>query len=276
MICDGQGCSVIAHLHCYFSAGSQDANDAITDIEHWHCENCGGLPRHMHPRPRAAKQARVSFDPDLDVATESLTIERGLATGLQGGGWGGHWPTRVEISQQNTGKGKEAMEHPIITSQRTLEDRSANLTLPPDHDVVVDTTTCYLCRRADLWLYLTCDVCQLTTHAKCYYRLGSDEATYYETNTSDWRCQDCGGPQRHADCTISDDGQGIQRQAGQRPSNSGHAALGMPSEDYILGSDSHDSGIVQQHSKKPRRQQAKKYKHPQGIRPPRPKETKRN
>ena len=41
MICDGQGCSVIAHLNCYFSAGSQDATDAITDIEHWHCEHCG-------------------------------------------------------------------------------------------------------------------------------------------------------------------------------------------------------------------------------------------
>ena len=55
MICDGWGCSVIAHLNCYFSAGSQDANDAITDIEHWHCENCGGLPRprtHIHTRKR--------------------------------------------------------------------------------------------------------------------------------------------------------------------------------------------------------------------------------
>ena len=41
MICDGRGCSVLAHLHCYFTAGSRDTNDAITDIEHWHCENCG-------------------------------------------------------------------------------------------------------------------------------------------------------------------------------------------------------------------------------------------
>ena len=77
MICDGQGCSVIAHLNCYFSVGSKDANDALTDIEHWHCENCGGLPRNMHPRSRAAKRARVSFDPDLDVVRESLTIEGG-------------------------------------------------------------------------------------------------------------------------------------------------------------------------------------------------------
>ena len=230
----------------------------------------------MHPRPRAAKRARVSFDPALDVVTESLITEGALATGHQGGGWGGHWQTRTEMPQLTTGKGKEVMEHPIITSKRTPQALSARLTLQPDPDAVVETTICHFCRGADLWLYFTCAVCQLTTHAKCYYRLGSDEDTYYETNTSDWRCQDCGGPQRHADCAISDDGQGIQRQAGPRPSNSGYAAFGMPSEDYTLGSDSHDSGIVQQHSKKPRRQQAKKYKHPQGIRPPRPKETKRN
>ena len=259
MICDGRGCSVIAHLNCYFSAGSKDANDTISDIEHWHCENCGGLPRHMHPRPRAAKRARVSFDPDLDVVTESPITEGGPATGHQGGGWGGHWQTRTEMPQLTTGKGKEAMEPPIITSKRTLEALSASFTLQevqlPDHkrhlgarrtgsshqtpgggsdaaDAVairdrlllrraidpmdydrgvlaahpsrqpghsVETTTCHFCRRADLWLYLTCGVCQLTTHAKCYYRLGSHEATYYETHSSDWRCQDCGGPQRHAD-----------------------------------------------------------------------------
>jgi hypothetical protein len=80
MICDGRGCSVIAHLHCYFTAGSQDANDAITDIEHWHCENCGGLPRHIHPRPPAAKRARVSFDPDLPgpVVTETPITREAL------------------------------------------------------------------------------------------------------------------------------------------------------------------------------------------------------
>jgi len=43
---DGLGCSVIAHLHCYFTAGSRDANDTITDIEHWQCKNCGGLSSH--------------------------------------------------------------------------------------------------------------------------------------------------------------------------------------------------------------------------------------
>ena len=130
MICDGQGCSVIAHLNCYFSVGSKDANDAITDIEHWHCENCGGLPRHMHPRPRAAKRARVSFDPDLDVVTESLTIEGVPATGHQDGGWGGHWPTRTEIPQLASGKGKEAMEQPLTPSKRTLEVLSTGFAPP--------------------------------------------------------------------------------------------------------------------------------------------------
>ena len=129
MICDGQGCSVIAHLNCYCSAGSQDANDAITDIEHWQCEKCGGLPRHMHLRPRAAKRARVSFDPDLDVVTESPTIEGGLATGLQGGGWGGHWPTRVETPQPITGNGKETMDPPIKKCKRTPETPAARLHL---------------------------------------------------------------------------------------------------------------------------------------------------
>jgi len=110
MLCDGRWCSVIARLNCYFSAGSQDANDAITDIEHCHCEKCGGLPRHMHPRPQAAKRARVSFGPDLAVATETLITQRGSATGLHSGGWGRHWPTRTEMPQLATGKGKEAME----------------------------------------------------------------------------------------------------------------------------------------------------------------------
>ena len=91
------------------------------------------------------------------------------------------------MPQLTTGKGKEAMEPPIITSKRTLEALSASPSLQPDHDDVVATTTCHFCRRADLWLYFTCAVCQLTTHAKCYYRLGSDEAAYYEKNSSNWR-----------------------------------------------------------------------------------------
>jgi hypothetical protein len=228
MICDGRGCSVIAHLNCYFSAGSKDANDTISDIEHWHCENCGGLPRHMHPRPRAAKRARVSFDPDLAVVTDTLITKGGFATGHQGGGWGGHWPTRIEMPQLTTGKGKEAMEPPIITSKKTLQALSASLTLQPDQDTVVETTTCHFCRRADLWLYFTCAVCQLTTHAKCYYRLGSDEAAYYETNTPDWRCQDCGGPQRHGDCVLPSDG--LIRHAGFRQPYGDHPALGDMSQ----------------------------------------------
>ena len=31
----------------------------------------------------------------------------------QRGGWGGHWPTRSEIPQLTTGKGKETMEDPV-------------------------------------------------------------------------------------------------------------------------------------------------------------------
>ena len=50
--------------------------------------------------------------------------------------------------------------------------------------------------------FRTVTLCLFQPHAKCYYRLGSDEATYYETNISDWKCQDCGGPQRHANYAI--------------------------------------------------------------------------
>ena len=122
------------------------------------------------------------------------------------------------------GTGRDRTGRDRVRHQRMLEDRSASPTMQPDHDVVVETTTCYFCRRADLWLYFTCAVCQLTTHAKCYYRLGSDEANYYETNISDWRCQDCGGPQRHADCVLS--GDDLVLHAGPRQSGGGHHHLG--------------------------------------------------
>ena len=69
-------------------------------------------------------------------------------------------------------------------------------------------------------------MCQLITHAKCYYTLGSDETAYYETNPSAWRCQDCGGPQRHADCALSDNGQVVQQHVGSRLPSSGYPALG--------------------------------------------------
>ena len=56
MICDGRGCSVIAHLNCYFSAGSQDANDTITDIEHCLCWLQGKARRRWSPpQTRAPK-----------------------------------------------------------------------------------------------------------------------------------------------------------------------------------------------------------------------------
>ena len=109
MICDGRGCSVIAHLNCYFSAGSQDADDTISDIEHWHCEKCGGLPRHMHPRPRAAKRARVSFDPVLPTPM-ATTSAQAVPITHPTGGWGGHWPIRTAMPLPAKGKGKEAME----------------------------------------------------------------------------------------------------------------------------------------------------------------------
>jgi hypothetical protein len=112
MICDGRGCSVIAHLNCYFSAGSQDADDTISDIEHWHCEKCGGLPRHMHPRPRAAKRARVSFDPVLPTPM-ATTSAQAVPTTHPSGGWGGHWPIRTAMPTSAQGKGKEAMEDPV-------------------------------------------------------------------------------------------------------------------------------------------------------------------
>ena len=42
-----QGCSVRTHVDCYFTAGSKDANDTITEAEEWRCETCGGLGRHF-------------------------------------------------------------------------------------------------------------------------------------------------------------------------------------------------------------------------------------
>ena len=125
MICDGQGCSVIAHLNCYFSAGSQDANDAITDIEHWHCENCGGLPRHMHPRPRAAKRARVSFDPLLSTPM-ATTSAQAVSTTHPSGGWGGHWPIRTAMPTTAKGKGKQAM----VPGKQAMDIE------PMDHDMI--------------------------------------------------------------------------------------------------------------------------------------------
>ena len=88
--------------------GSQDANDAITDIEHWHCENCGGLPRHMHPRTRAAKRARVSFAPVLPTHMATTSAQAVPTTHPSGG-----WPIRTAMPLPAKGKGKEAMEDPV-------------------------------------------------------------------------------------------------------------------------------------------------------------------
>ena len=70
----------------------------------------------MHPRPPAAKHARVSFDPDLAVATDTLITKGDPATEHPSGGWGGHWPIRTEMPQQTAGNGKEAMEPPVNTT----------------------------------------------------------------------------------------------------------------------------------------------------------------
>ena len=68
----------------------------------------------MHPRPPAAKRARVFFGPDLAVATETPITQRGSqagpGTGHQSGVWVGHWPTRTEMPQLAIGKDKESME----------------------------------------------------------------------------------------------------------------------------------------------------------------------
>ena len=102
----------------------------------------------------------------------------------------------------------------------------------PGHSVAVTTTACHFCRRTDFWPYLTCGVCQLTTHATCYYRLGSDESAYYQTHPSDWRCQDCSGPQRHDDCVLSNDEQVLQRLGhdGPRLSISGYPVSGRTAQ----------------------------------------------
>ena len=112
MRCDGPGCSVTAHLHCYFTPGSQDAEDAITDIENWHCEGCGGLPRHLHPRPPAMKQARVSFCSALTAPFDVRLGQGGSASERPGAGWGArgggeHHPARIGTG---SGKGKEPMD----------------------------------------------------------------------------------------------------------------------------------------------------------------------
>ena len=64
------------------------------------------------------------------------------------------------------------------------------------------------------------------SQSTCYYRLGSQEAAFYETHSSDWRCQDCGGPQRHADCVLPSDGLMIPRHAGPSLPNRGYPASG--------------------------------------------------
>ena len=66
-----QGCSLTAHLECYFTKGSRDANDTITDMEQWCCETCGGFACHIHPRPVEAKQQRVTWTQSLALHSDT-------------------------------------------------------------------------------------------------------------------------------------------------------------------------------------------------------------
>ena len=55
---------------------------------------------------------------------------------------------------------------------------------------------CSFCSSTESQSLLTCGACQSATHVQCYFTMESDHARHYTTHPSDWRCQDCGGPQR--------------------------------------------------------------------------------
>ena len=61
---------------------------------------------------------------------------------------------------------------------------------------------CPFCNSTESQHLLTCDTCQSVTHVNCYFTMESDNATHYTTHPSDWRCQDCGGPQRDMDLGV--------------------------------------------------------------------------
>ena len=104
-----------------------------------------------------ASKWTVSFGPDLTVASETLITQRGSATGLQSGGWGGHWPTRTEMPQLTTGKGKEAMEPPTDKGPKTRQVTKAD-------DMTIDTF--------DSSMPSTPDTKMLTTEAPAIRRRG--------------------------------------------------------------------------------------------------------
>jgi len=111
----------------------------------------------MHPRPQATKRARVSFGPDLAVTTATPITKRGSARGHQSGGWGGHWPTRLEMPRLATGKGKEAMEPPTDKGPKTRQVTKAD-------DMTIDTF--------DRPMPSTPDITMLTTEAPTIRRRG--------------------------------------------------------------------------------------------------------
>ena len=107
-----QGCSYRTHVDCYFTAGSEDANDTITDAEDWRCEDCGGLGRHLHPRPVQGQRRNVNW-------TLADTSALGMQAGTGGFGGGRLGAPRTNIG---SGKGKEPM--PVDEDDRRLGNAS--------------------------------------------------------------------------------------------------------------------------------------------------------
>ena len=242
--CHTASCNIAAHVSCYFMPGSEQEQDCLGDMADWFCHECGC----QIPAIAAAgglADDRTPAGPRGDTHLNSL---KGTPPAPSLGGWGGTLSTMPKMPLP-AGTSKQVLAP--ATDAAFLNDvqpPASKRHAGPRHDGdgfkgkqgggevpgaehgrqtdLIGAVHCHFCGRTDLWPCLTCGVCQLTTHVKCYYRLGSDEAAHYETHSSDWRCQDCSGPQRHADCVLSNDGQMIQRHAGPRPSNSGYPASG--------------------------------------------------
>ena len=128
-----QGCLYRTHVDCYFTAGSKDANDTITDAEEWRCENCGGLGRHLHRRPVQGQRRNVTW-------THALPSSSGMRAGTGGFGGGRLGAPRTNIG---SGKGKEPMPTPFwgkkvqagLDAPRTnIDSGKGKETLPVDED----------------------------------------------------------------------------------------------------------------------------------------------
>jgi len=119
-----QVCLYRTHVDCYFTAGSKDANETITDAEEWRCENCGGLGRHLHPRPVQGQRRNVTW-------TLALPSSSGIRAGTGGFGGGRLGVPRTNI---DSGKGKEPM--PADDDDRRL----GNVGLTDDASVLANMT----------------------------------------------------------------------------------------------------------------------------------------